>query len=139
MQQTLKPIENNRQINIVRITDYEMLNGLKDSIFFKRKEVDLRDRILFIAIDSNGTRMGDAQIIHDSGLYAGNVGIGYVEVFNAFRRQGISLKLLQAIFDYAAAHERGIRTGHFTTMGEKYLRPRFETLEAKYKIPVIYM
>lgn len=123
---------------IVRITDYKMLDGLKDTSLFKRKEVNLRDRILFMAVNSDGKRMGIAQIIHDSGVHPGNVGIGYVEVFGAFRRQGVSEKLLRAVFEYACAHKRGIRTGWFTSMGEKHLRPQFEAMEAEYKIPVIY-
>lgn len=61
-----------------------------------------------------------------------------IEVFSQHRGQGIAGPMLRALFNYAVKHGKGIRTGQFSDLGEKHVRPRIEKLEKEFKIPVIY-
>lgn len=67
-------------IRIFNVANHEMLNGLRDTAYFRRDEVNLRDRILFMAVNDMAERCGILQFTHDSGVYPGNVGIGYRSV-----------------------------------------------------------
>lgn len=125
-------------MNIIQITHPSQLDGVKDTALFCRNAVCLTYRRIFAAISECGTVMGIAQIVDESGVYPGNVGIGYIEVFDGFKKQGVAGALVKRVFDHAFTLKKGVRTGHFTSSGRLHLKKIFERVEMETDIKVIY-
>lgn len=82
--------------------------------------------------------MGIAQVTDESGVYPGNVGIGYVEVFKKHQGKGYSTHLIRRIFEHSTSLHKGLRTGHFTTDGDSFLRHQIDRL-AREEFPHVHV
>lgn len=90
----------------------------------------------FVLAKENDKTVGIIQFVNDSARSPGNIGVGFVTVHHDNLNRGIASMMIDFLAKHAKKRRSGIYPGQYTTLGDKYIRHKFQQVCDLNNIPL---